>query len=157
MIMIIPLGALNSGSVEAANVGTNADGGPGNNSLQVTHPSKNKKVEMVEVISRTDDMEKPLKELDSLLKKFLVVDSKHEGELLDEAEKIREETERHHEFLQSGLIMLQGTLAANEKVFDSKVYNHLKDNQKLLDEVNFLRKELRGKDYHISYYVSFSA
>ena len=104
-----------------------------------------KKVEMVEVISRTDDMEKPLKELDSLLKKFLTVDMKHEEELLEEAEKVREETERHHEFLQSGLTMLQGTLAATEKVFDNKVYNHLKDNQKLLDEVNFLRKELRGR------------
>ena len=99
--------------------------------------------DVVEVISRTEGMDRALKGLDDFLKTFLNPDSADNIEDSD-ADIQREEIERHMQHLHKSVTGLKVNIEHTSAVATMKVHNHLRDNQLLLDEVNSLRREIRN-------------
>lgn len=64
--------------------------------------------------------------------------------MLDEAEAVRREQDRHMALLHRNFSSLQSSLETAQHVLHDKVHNHLSDNQTLLREVNQLRSEVKS-------------
>jgi WD40 repeat protein len=87
-----------------------------------------------------------LRSLHDVLKNFLpsAAAAAADTELLDEAELARREQERHVALLHRNIQSLRGGLEATQQRAQSKIHNHLADNEVLLREVNALRSEVKA-------------
>eukprot|EP00981_Chlorochromonas_danica_P014417 scaffold7965_cov159-Ochromonas_danica.AAC.1 len=84
-----------------------------------------------------------LRRLNDVLKPYLK-DGDVNEEMLDEAEAVRREQDRHMSLLHRNFSSLQSSLETAQHVLHDKVHNHLSDNQTLLREVNQLRSEVKS-------------
>lgn len=108
-----------------------------------------------------ENAESKLRSLYDVLKAFLEPDlSRQQGkaasgnnnngkgnntiEIIDEAEAIRREQDRHVSLLHRNLQVLQSGIETTQQAAANKVAHHLADNQSLLREVNNLRAEVKG-------------
>lgn len=99
--------------------------------------------EIVEVISKSEGMDRALKGLDELLHNFLKVDA-IDIEAENDAVSNYDEQERHIQYLHRSVDVLKTNIDHTVHVASTKVQSHLRDNQRLLDEVNSLRHEIRN-------------
>lgn len=84
-----------------------------------------------------------LRSLHDVLKNFMS-DTTKDAEIVDEIESVRREQERHVVLLHRNIQSLKNSLDSSQQLAQTKLQNHLQDNEVLLKEVNALRCEVKA-------------
>lgn len=84
-----------------------------------------------------------LRSLHDVLKNFMS-DATKDAEIVDEIEAVRREQDRHVTLLHRNIKSLRSSLESSQALANTKIHNHLADNEVLLREVNALRSEVKA-------------
>jgi hypothetical protein len=97
--------------------------------------------DLIAALKLDSNVNTKLRRLNDVLKPYLR-EGDVDAEFVDDVEAVKREQDRHMNLLHRNFSSLQSSLDTAQQVLNSKVLNHLTDNQTLLREVNQLRSEV---------------